>query len=120
MKFLLDMNLSRKWCAILASEGWQAIHWSAVGAVRAPDYEIMQWALDNEHIVLTHDLDFGAILATTRAAGPSVVQIRAHDVRPKSLATLLVPLLHRHEFELTNGALLVIDSARSRVRLLPF
>jgi len=32
--------------------------------------------------VLTHDLDFSAILAATHGEKPSVVQIRAEDVSP--------------------------------------
>ena len=42
----------------------------------AEDSEIMAWASVNDFVVFTHDLDFGAILALTRAEGPSVVQVR--------------------------------------------
>lgn len=43
---------------------------------------VMGWARENGHVVFTHDLDFGTLLALTRASGPSVVQVRAHDVLP--------------------------------------
>jgi predicted nuclease of predicted toxin-antitoxin system len=69
--------------------------------------------------VFTYDLDFGALLAMTQAALPSVVQVRTQDVRPASLAPLLIPLLRRFENELIAGALLVVDEAQSRLRLLP-
>ncbi len=42
----------------------------------------MDYARANDYIVLTHDLDFGTILAATRGTGPSVVQIRNQDVSP--------------------------------------
>jgi predicted nuclease of predicted toxin-antitoxin system len=119
MKFLVDMNLSPKWCAILQAEGWDSVHWSDLGAVSAPDHDIMHQAIDDGRVVLTHDLDFGAMLAATQAKGPSVVQVRTQDVRPRSLAPLLLPLLHQYQSELEAGALLVVDEARSRVRLLP-
>lgn len=45
----------------------------------------MAYARSNNYVVLTHDLDFGAILAATHGEKPSVVQIRAEDVSPKSL-----------------------------------
>jgi predicted nuclease of predicted toxin-antitoxin system len=45
----------------------------------------MAWARENGHVVLTHDLDFGTLLALTRANGPSVVQVRAQDVLPQHL-----------------------------------
>jgi len=79
----------------------------------------MPWAVDNGHVVLTHDLDFGAILAATKAEGPSVVQIRTQDVLPEAMESLLVQILQRHGEELEIGALVVLEEARSRVRILP-
>ncbi len=119
MKFLLDMNLSPKWCAVLEAEGWNTVHWSEVGSGAAPDAEIMARALEDERIVITHDLDFGAMLAATQARGPSVVQIRTQDVRPQTLARLLIDQLRNYETELETGSLLVVHEARSRIRLLP-
>jgi predicted nuclease of predicted toxin-antitoxin system len=119
MKFLVDMNLSPKWCAILQAEGWDSVHWSDLGTVSAPDHDIVQQAIVDGRIVLTHDLDFGAMLAATQAKGPSVVQVRTQDVRPRSLAPLLIPSLHQYQNELKAGALIIVDEARSRVRLLP-
>lgn len=119
MKFLVDMNLSPKWCAILQAEGWESVHGSDAGSATAPDHEIMQSALNEGRMVLTHDLDFGAMLAATQAKGPSVVPVRTQDVRPQTLAPLLIPLLRHYHNKLEGGALLVVDEARSRVRLLP-
>jgi predicted nuclease of predicted toxin-antitoxin system len=119
MKFLIDMNLSPRWCGILQAEGWDSVHWSQVGIASAPDHEVMQWALGEQRVVLTHDLDYGAMLAATKATGPSVVQVRTQDVRPESLAPLLITTLRQYESELEAGALLIVDEAKSRVRLLP-
>ncbi len=119
MKFLIDMNLSPRWCPILQTEGWDSVHWSSVGGASAPDHEIMQWALNQQRVVLTHDLDYGAMLAATQATGPSVVQVRTQDVRPQTLAPKLIPQLRQYETELDSGALLIVDEAKSRVRLLP-
>ncbi|MDR1489081.1 MAG: DUF5615 family PIN-like protein [Desulfovibrio sp.] len=65
MKLLLDMNLSPRWVAWLAGEGIEAVHWSTLGAPDAPDETIMAVARAEGYIVLTHDLDFSAILAAT-------------------------------------------------------
>jgi predicted nuclease of predicted toxin-antitoxin system len=48
----------------------------------------MRFAQDHDWVVFTHDLDFGALLAHTRAGKPSVFQIRARDVSPGHLAPL--------------------------------
>jgi predicted nuclease of predicted toxin-antitoxin system len=82
MKILLDMNLSPSWVRFLAQEGFEAVHWSSVGASTASDAEIMQWARNQAHIVFTHDMDFSALLAATGAAGPSVSQVRAQNIMP--------------------------------------
>ena len=70
MKILLDMNLSPRWVSLLADHGIQAAHWSMLGAKNAPDSEIMAYARAENYIVLTHDLDFGAILAATQGENP--------------------------------------------------
>jgi len=119
MRLLLDMNLAPEWCAVLARAGLDAVHWSAVGDPHATDAALMAWARAHGHIVLTHDLDFGALLAATGAEGPSVVQIRAQDVLPDALAGLLIAVLQRHQIELEAGALVVVDPAKARVRILP-
>lgn len=119
MRFVIDMNLSPRWCSHLLAEGWPSVHWSQIGVASAPDCEIMQWANENQRVVLTHDLDYGAMLAATKAEGPSVVQVRTQDVRVEFLGPLLMPVLRRFARELEAGALIVVDEAKSRVRVLP-
>ncbi len=85
MRFLIDMNLSPDWIDVLTEEGWETVHWATVGAHRATDETIMTWAREHGYVVVTHDLDFAALLAATRAVGPSVIQMRAQDVLPGSL-----------------------------------
>ena len=119
LKLLIDMNLSPDWAITLQRHGWDATHWSAVGAPSASDREIMDWAAAHGYIVFTHDLDFGTMLALTRATGPSVIQIRAEDVLPSRLERAVVAALNQHDAELTTGALVVVDEQQNRVRILP-
>lgn len=70
MKLLVDMNLSPRWVGVLSDAGIEAAHWSALGANNAPDSEIMAYARLNNYVVLTHDLDFSAILAATHGEKP--------------------------------------------------
>lgn len=119
MKLLIDMNLPPAWCEVLERRGWKAVHWSTVGDPRATDHAIMAWAGVKGYVVLTHDLDFSAILAATRAGGPSVVQVRTQDVTPGHLGTHLVEVLNTHRDALEAGAIITVDEARARVRILP-
>ena len=119
MRLLVDMNLSPRWVDLLVAAGFEAVHWSTVGARNATDHTIMAYAAEHGCVVLTHDLDFGAILAATAGEKPSVVQLRADDVRPEVVGAQLVSALRQVAREIEDGALLTVDTARSRLRLLP-
>jgi predicted nuclease of predicted toxin-antitoxin system len=120
MKILIDMNLPPRWAKVFAAEGWEALHWSQVGAPTACDREIMAWAWDNDYIVFTHDLDFSALLATTQREGPSVIQVRTQNVLPEAIGTLIINAMKQFQHELNKGALITIDPHRARSRILPF
>lgn len=119
MKLLIDMNLSPRWVAVLADAGIEAAHWSRLGAKNAPDSEIMAYAGEHDYVVLTHDLDFSAILAATHGEKPSVVQIRAEDVSPEAIGAQIIIALRQMASELEDGALLTVDPGRTRLRVLP-
>jgi predicted nuclease of predicted toxin-antitoxin system len=119
VKLVIDMNLSPDWVPLFEKHGFEAAHWSAIGAHNADDREIMQWARAQRAIVFTHDLDFGITLALTHAAGPSVLQVRTQDVSPAHLGPTVVSVLQTHSAALASGALVTIDEAKSRVRILP-
>ena len=119
VKLLIDVNLSPKWAPVLSGLGWPAVHWSAIGDPRASDDAIMAWARQNDHVVFTHDLDFGAMLALTGASGPSVLQVRSQDVLPEHLADVVAAALRQHGADLASGAVVVVDKTRARVRILP-
>jgi predicted nuclease of predicted toxin-antitoxin system len=113
------MNLSPRWIDLLTRSGLPAVHWSAVGRVDALDTEIMTYAATNDYVVLTHDLDFSAILAVTHGEKPSVVQIRSDDVSPDVIGAKVVAALRQMAPEIEAGALLSVDPTRTRLRLLP-
>lgn len=119
MKLLVDMNLSPRWTRFLADAGIEAAHWSEVGEARAADFEIMSFAKAKDYVVLTHDLDFSAILAVTHGEKPSVVLIRAADVRPDAIGGAVLDALRQMAGELEQGALLAVEPSRTRLRLLP-
>ncbi len=119
MKLLVDMNLSPRWVAFLQRGGFEAAHWSALGASNAPDTEIMAYAKANDYVIVTHDLDFSAILAATCGGKPSVLQIRAGDLSPDVIGGLVILALQQMFTKLEQGALLSIDPKRTRLRMLP-
>ena len=119
MKLLLDMNLSPKLADALTSRGITAIHWVAVGAPDAMDTEIMSYAKDNDYVVVTHDLDFSAILSVTHGQRPSIIQIRAQNLNITQIAEMITVAVLQNAADIEQGAILSIDANNSRLRLLP-
>ena len=119
MKFLLDMNLSPRLAERFRESGYESAHWIEVGSHTACDRDIVRWASENGWVIITNDLDFGAILALEGLRFPSVIQIRRLELFPDSVFPILDRVIQQFANELENGAIIVIDEKRMRVRLLP-
>jgi predicted nuclease of predicted toxin-antitoxin system len=119
IRIIVDMNLPPRWVPVLQAEGWETVHWSSIGAAGAADAEILKYAKDAGYLVMTHDLDFGAILAATEGNAPSVVQVRTQDVFPEAVGRLVIAAIRQFENQIEKGVLISVDESRSRARLLP-
>jgi predicted nuclease of predicted toxin-antitoxin system len=119
IKVLVDVNLAPAWTEVLAANRIEAVHWTTIGDPRADDEELLRYASENGYVVFTHDLDFGTLLALTRARGPSVVQVRTQNVLPVAIGNLVVRVLTEHGASLEAGALVTVDERAARVRILP-
>lgn len=113
------MNLGPSWVNRLRISGHEAQHWSEIGAPDASDLEILTWAAEHEAVVLTCDLDFGAILATSQSFTPSVVQIRSQDVLSETMGDRVLDILDTFALDLDQGAIVSIDIDLARLRILP-
>ena len=119
MRILIDMNLSPTWVQFFVAHGIEAVHWSTIGEASAPDSQILGYAASNEFVVFTHDLDFGTLLAARKTRGPSVIQIRTEDVLPAAIGDIVLRAIEASRAYLEAGAIVTVDLARNRVRLLP-
>lgn len=119
MNFIVDMNLSVRWVEFLISTGFGAEHWSSVGDPRAKDSNILNWAELNHRVVMSHDLDFGDILAASGGVSPSVVLIRSESTLPSDIGEAVTLAINTHREELEAGALMIVEPTRFRIRLLP-
>lgn len=99
--------------------GFDAKHWSSIGDTHAADTQIMAYAKQHGCIVLTHDLDFGTILAANKHEKPSVVQIRADDLRPEHIGHSVLMALQQFSADLDIGALVTVNPSRIRASVLP-
>ena len=90
MKLLLDMNIPLKYLSLLKDKNFEVLHWSEAGDPKASDSQIMEFARENDFIIVTYDLDFSAILSNTHDLKPSVVQIRATVPNAAQIVDLVV------------------------------
>jgi len=119
VKLLLDMNLSPRLLGPLRKAGFEASHWMEVGDPRAPDGVVMEWARKNKAVVVTHDLDFSAMLAAINGTSPSVIQVRTQDILSEKFLGILFTALRQLETLLEQGAIIVVDEHGRRARSLP-
>ena len=120
MKFLIDNALSPVVAAELRDGGHDAIHVRDCGLADADDAVIFDRAAHEQRAVVSADTDFGTILALRQAALPSVILFRGATPRhPKGQAALLLANLAAVEAILKNGAVVVFEPGRIRVRALP-
>jgi predicted nuclease of predicted toxin-antitoxin system len=82
VKVVIDMNLSVERTPILHLEELDAVHWREVGGISDADVVIFDWEQKNGAVILTQDLDFPWLLASTIAVGPSVVLLRLRNELP--------------------------------------
>lgn len=119
MRFLADMGISPRTVAYLRESGHDAIHLNDQNLGRLPDPEILDKARSEERILLTHDLDFGELIAASAAHLPSVIIFRLRNMRPDSLNRYMAVILKEHEDLLENGFILSVTEGQTRARSLP-
>lgn len=90
-----------------------------IGLARAADRDILALAKRDRRTVLTHDLDFGDLLAASGDALPSVILFRLPDMRPKTVNRYIDAVLAQHTADLDAGSFLSVGERRVRVRALP-
>ena len=75
MRLILDQGVPRDAASLLRKLGYECTHVGEPGMSRAADQEILAWAAGENATVVTLDADFHAILAVSRATGPSVIRL---------------------------------------------
>ena len=119
MKFLADMGVSPRVVKELLRKGHDAVHLQEHGLGRMTDPEILQKAREEGRILLTHDLDFGELLAVSGGKLPSVIIFRLKDMRASNVSLHLVNLLKQQNELLEQGAIFSVTERKVRIRMLP-
>ncbi len=119
MKFLLDMGLAQNTACFLRDLGHDAVHLREQGLQRLLDEDIVEKAQDENRVIITHDLDFGRIIALSRRQLPSLVTLRLSNMCPQVVNDYLEYVLEHWLVDLANGAMISVTDETIRVRRLP-
>ncbi len=119
MKFLLNMNIPRSFGIKLMQNGCEYRHVGDIGMFQSDDIDIVQFAKENEEIIVTHDLDYGNILAFSGDSSPSVITFRLRNSHPDNLFYRMIIEWEEIKSHLLKGAIVIIEDSALRIRDLP-
>ena len=105
--------------ARLAEQGHDARHARDLDLEDAPDRTIVERARRLAAIILTHDLDYGRLLAFSGEKSPSVIIFRGIANEPTVLFQVLQQHWHGLEEPIQTGAIVILEQEALRIRPLP-
>jgi predicted nuclease of predicted toxin-antitoxin system len=119
MKFLADMGISPRVVEELRRNGYDAVHLLDENLHRMTDGDILEKARLENCVLLTHDLDFGELLAASGGNLPSVIIFRLKDMRAANISRHLFSIINQQSEALNKGAVLSVTEQKVRIRTLP-
>lgn len=116
MKVLLDENISPTHARELRAEGHDAICVVEAGLSGACDERVLEFASNEDRILLTLDADFADVLRFSPAKTPGLIRLRLRRPTEEAIRNILrkaILLLHNVDLR---GRLAVIEPNKIRVR----
>ena len=119
LRFLADMNLSPATVADLREQGWDILRVSQVLPMDTEDSEILNFARQQNRVIVTQDLDFSELVALRGYARPSLITLRLFVSDPETITRTLRAVMPQIKEALMEGCAVTINHLTVRVRRLP-
>jgi predicted nuclease of predicted toxin-antitoxin system len=119
VRILADQHISPRTVEFLRALGHDAIRVTDRLSCDAGDTEILSVAAGENRLVLTQDLDFTGLVATSGREGPSLIILRLGSPSVEHVNEVLRSVLPAVEEAVRAGAIVSVDDDRIRVRRLP-
>jgi len=119
VKFLVDIPLSPRIAEWLVERGHEADHASFRNLSRADDRALLELGRGEGRIILTADLDYPRLLATTLAGSPGIILFRGGDFNEQEAILGLERMFSSVSPDQLASSIIVIERQRIRRRPLP-
>lgn len=116
---MVDMPLSPDLAVWLNGQGHDAVHASDLGLARAADVDIIARAKAERRTVVTADLDYPRLLATTGAQDPSVILFRDGNWSDDEVIARMSDVMASLSPDDVAQSIIVVERDRIRRRRLP-
>lgn len=119
MRYLADLHISPLTVRALRNRGYDIFRITEFLPPTATDREILNLARQQGAVLITADLDFSALIATSGETRPSLISLRLGLPTPERVTSVLERAIPRIQADLERGAIASIDESSIRVRQLP-
>ncbi|MFB2982406.1 DUF5615 family PIN-like protein [Microseira sp. BLCC-F43] len=119
IKLIGDMNISPQTVTALQQQGWDIIRVLDVLPASASDVEILNFARQENRVIVTHDLDFSMLVALSGYNQPSLITLRLSSTDLNTVNQKLLEILPQIEQQLQAGSAITIEDTAVRIRQLP-
>lgn len=113
------MPLSPVLAAWLNDQGHDAVHAGGIGLFRAPDHEIISYAVAEGRTIITADLDYPRLLALAEAREPCLILFRGGNWSDADVVARMKGILPAISSLEAEPSILVVDRERIRCKVLP-
>lgn len=113
------MGIAQSTGSFLKSRDLDVVHLNEQGLEGLTDDRIVAKAQEEKRTIVTHDLDFGRIVALSGSSVPSIVTLRLSDMTPARVNAALEIVLREASQALARGALVTATDNGIRIRALP-
>src|SRR3989337_1483059 len=117
LKFLLDADMPRSSAELIRSIGYEVEDVRDIGMRAAKDKEIIEYALKNNRIIITRDIDFGEVLRYPEHPGAIIFRL-PHTFTSKDLNKRIEEFFKSVKGEDIMETIIIVELSRYRKRRL--
>jgi predicted nuclease of predicted toxin-antitoxin system len=116
-RFLIDENLPLKLVDLLAQYGYDSLHVKRLDIKSSDDPVILEFAKQNNYILITRDLDFSNTLLYPRGSCSGIVVVRYPDsFITKQILRAFEEFIKSIKEEEFANSLIIVEIKRYRIR----